>query len=74
MGIIEGIRDFGVIVGLLTLMGVILTYLLPMAAHIGDPSYPMIEVGTAAIAATVMILVPSGLLGWIFFAAGQASR
>lgn len=73
MDVIETISVIGGIVTLLALLGVIVTFMLPMAANFGNTSYPMTEVGSTAIVATVMVLIPSGFFGWMFFAADGLS-
>lgn len=73
MSVIETISDIGTIVTLIGFVAITPSLLL-MSANISNPDFQMLEVGMTAIKATIMLLIPAGLLGFIFFAADGLSQ
>lgn len=73
MSAIETVSDIGSIVALLGVLSVMPVFFV-MNNNISNPNYPMMEVGTNAIKALVMVLVPTGFLGYLFLFADGLSR
>ena len=65
MSTIETVSVIGTAITMLGLLAVT-PVLLAMSNNIGNPSYPMMEVGIHTIEVILVVLIPTGFLGYVF--------